>query len=282
MVLPSSNRVSRAPPYSWTLKIASRTGLSPSLVRLSILFWSQFKKPLAWSAFARHYLRSLVWCLFLRGLRYFSSPGSPLHPMYSGADTTYVAGFPIRISVGHSVLAANHSFSQPVTSFIASWNQGIHQMPFSFLSFSRGFFEFCFLNSENLFPSGTKSTCQSLVSIIQIQNIKLTLVKALFINWEVIINNYNNSLKWVFSPAILQINRCHKDKSLFYLPIKRMLLIIWCVSYSQYYKTIICSENSRKIRDLLTTPVNNHHSSQTLKHYRHKSRRSFSEDGWWR
>ena len=134
MVLPSSNRVSRAPPYSWTSKIASRTGLSPSMVKISILFWSQLKKPLAWSAFARHYLRSLVWCPFLRVLRYFSSPGLPLHPMYSGANTTYVVGFPIRISVGHSVSAANHSFSQSVTSFIASWNQGIHQMPFSFLS----------------------------------------------------------------------------------------------------------------------------------------------------
>jgi len=33
--------------------------------------------PLAWSAFARHYLRSLGWCPFLRVLRCFSSPGSP-------------------------------------------------------------------------------------------------------------------------------------------------------------------------------------------------------------
>ena len=38
-------------------------------------------------------------------------------------------GFPIRISADQSLLAAPHSFSQRVTSFIASWNQGIHQMP---------------------------------------------------------------------------------------------------------------------------------------------------------
>lgn len=158
MVLPSSNRVSRAPPYSWTFKIASHTGLSPSMVKLSILFWSQLKKPLAWSAFARHYLRSLVWCPFLRVLRYFSSPGLPPYPMYSGKNTTYVVGFPIRISVGHSVLAANHSFSQPVTSFIASWNQGIHQMPFSFLSFLRGLFMGWSLKPKTSSSPGIKNT----------------------------------------------------------------------------------------------------------------------------
>ena len=38
-------------------------------------------------------------------------------------------GFPIRISVGQRLLAPRHGFSQPVTSFIASIRQGIHQMP---------------------------------------------------------------------------------------------------------------------------------------------------------
>ncbi len=42
-------------------------------------------------------------------------------------------GFPIRISAGQRLLAPRHSFSQPVTSFIASMRQGIHQMPFSHL-----------------------------------------------------------------------------------------------------------------------------------------------------
>ena len=39
-------------------------------------------------------------------------------------------GFPIRISADQSLLAAPHGLSQRVTSFIASWHQGIHQMPF--------------------------------------------------------------------------------------------------------------------------------------------------------
>ena len=42
-------------------------------------------------------------------------------------------GFPIRISAGQRLLAPHHGFSQPVTSFIASMRQGIHQMPFSHL-----------------------------------------------------------------------------------------------------------------------------------------------------
>ena len=44
---------------------------------------------LASSAFARHYSRNLVWFLFLRVLRCFSSPGSPRIPMYS----VYVSWF---------------------------------------------------------------------------------------------------------------------------------------------------------------------------------------------
>ena len=39
-------------------------------------------------------------------------------------------GCPIRISTDQSLLAAPHGFSQRATSFIASWCQGIHRMPF--------------------------------------------------------------------------------------------------------------------------------------------------------
>ena len=38
-------------------------------------------------------------------------------------------GFPIQKSAGQRLLAPHHSLSQPVTSFIASIRQGIHQMP---------------------------------------------------------------------------------------------------------------------------------------------------------
>ena len=55
------------------------------------------------------------------------------------ASSTYVfserypkgVGCPIRISTDQSLLAAPHGFSQRATSFIASWCQGIHRMPFS-------------------------------------------------------------------------------------------------------------------------------------------------------
>jgi hypothetical protein len=38
-------------------------------------------------------------------------------------------GFPIRKSVGQRLFAPHHSLSQRTTSFIASYRQGIHQMP---------------------------------------------------------------------------------------------------------------------------------------------------------
>ena len=41
-------------------------------------------------------------------------------------------GCPIRISTDQRLLAAPRGFSQRATSFIASWCQGIHRMPFSY------------------------------------------------------------------------------------------------------------------------------------------------------
>ena len=40
-------------------------------------------------------------------------------------------GFPIRKSAGQRPFAPHHSLSQRTTSFIASYRQGIHQMPLS-------------------------------------------------------------------------------------------------------------------------------------------------------
>ena len=40
-------------------------------------------------------------------------------------------GCPIRTSADQSLLAAPRGLSQPIASFIASWHQGIHQMPYS-------------------------------------------------------------------------------------------------------------------------------------------------------
>ena len=51
--------------------------------------------------------------------------------MDSPADTPYGVGCPIRTSTDQRPLAAPRGFSQRATSFIASWCQGIHRMPFS-------------------------------------------------------------------------------------------------------------------------------------------------------
>ena len=53
---------------------------------------------LASFAFARHYSRNLVWFLFLRLLRCFSSAGSPAYTMYSCMRhmVLSIRGFPIR------------------------------------------------------------------------------------------------------------------------------------------------------------------------------------------
>ena len=82
---------------------------------------------LASSAFARHYLRNLGWCLFLVLLRCFSSDGSPHIPIWFSIWYMRIAHVcsHIRISPDQSSFAAPRSFSQLVTSFIGSWCQGI-------------------------------------------------------------------------------------------------------------------------------------------------------------
>ena len=66
-------------------------------------------------------------------------PGTEMFQFPGFASTTYVfscrypigVGCPIRISTDQRLLAAPRGFSQRATSFIASWCQGIHRMPFS-------------------------------------------------------------------------------------------------------------------------------------------------------
>ena len=111
MVPADSGRISRVPPYlgnPLTQVDVSLTGLSPSLAGLSRpvqLRLPGLPRPhypagltsdgLASSAFARHYSRNHSCFLFLRVLRCFTSPGSPLAPMDSVQDTDpKVGGFP--------------------------------------------------------------------------------------------------------------------------------------------------------------------------------------------
>src|SRR5580698_3005213 len=88
------------------------------------------------SEFARHYYRNHGCFLFLGVLRWFTSPGSLRHPMYSdsGNECSLSLGFPIRKSPDHSLLAASRSLSQLVTSFIACLRQGIHTHALSSLT----------------------------------------------------------------------------------------------------------------------------------------------------
>ena len=67
--------------------------------------------------------------LFLRVIRWFSSPGSPRMTMDSSYDNTtlLVLSFLIRISAGQRSFATLRSFSQLVTSFLGAMYQGILQ-----------------------------------------------------------------------------------------------------------------------------------------------------------
>ena len=94
MVPPCSDRIARVPPYSRTMKRATRTGLSPATARLSRRF--RFSLHGHWPG-----PRSLattngvsVDVLSSGYVRCFSSPGSPRMPMDSACDTALSGGLP--------------------------------------------------------------------------------------------------------------------------------------------------------------------------------------------
>ena len=98
---------------------------------------SPFESPgLGFSDFARHYYRNHGCFLFLRVLRWFTSPSSPDPPMNSAerSGCSHPLGFPIRKSPDHSLLAASRGLSQLTTSFIAYLRQGIHTHALSSLT----------------------------------------------------------------------------------------------------------------------------------------------------
>jgi hypothetical protein len=91
---------------------------------------------LGFSAFARHYSRNHGCFLFLGVLRWFTSPGSLVHPMDSDArnECSHSLGFPIRKSPDHSLLAASRGLSQLTASFFAFLRLGIHTHALSSLT----------------------------------------------------------------------------------------------------------------------------------------------------
>ncbi len=131
MVPPCSDRVSRAPPYSripCTLRIRGYHPLWPafpcrsaSLQKTTGLL--RFRSPLL----AESPLMSVP-----PGTEMFQFPGFASWPYVFRPRYPIGVGCPIRTPGDQSPLAAPPRFSQRATSFIASWRQGIHPMPFSF------------------------------------------------------------------------------------------------------------------------------------------------------
>jgi hypothetical protein len=161
MVLPDSHGIPRAPWYSGTLlrgMFLSLTGLSPALAET---FQTRSAKNTLCNSFAVRYNRnvgpatpstqtrtglqrrrfgllpfrspllwqSLFYFLFLRLLRWFSSPRILPQPMDSVKDIPYGMGCPIRKSPDQRVFAAPRSLSQLATSFVGSQCQGIRRVP---------------------------------------------------------------------------------------------------------------------------------------------------------
>ena len=130
MVPPCSDRISRVPPYSRicaSLRIRGYHPLWPafpdrsaSLATTTGLF--RFRSPLL----AESRLMS-----FPPGTEMFQFPGFASPPYVFRWRYPKGVGCPIRTSTDQSLLAAPRGFSQRATSFIASWCQGIHRMPFS-------------------------------------------------------------------------------------------------------------------------------------------------------
>jgi hypothetical protein len=66
------------------------------------------------------------------GTEMFQFPGFASHAYGFSIRYPKGVGCPIRTSTDQRLLAAPRGFSQRATSFIASWCQGIHRMPFSY------------------------------------------------------------------------------------------------------------------------------------------------------
>ena len=130
MVPPCSDRISRVPPYSrikWYLRIR---GYHP--------LWPDFPDRSAYPSLTTGLFRVRS-PLLAESLLMSFPPGTEMFQFPGFASTAYVfscrypigVGCPIRISTDQRLLAAPRGFSQRATSFIASWCQGIHRMPFS-------------------------------------------------------------------------------------------------------------------------------------------------------
>ena len=130
MVPPCSDRVSRAPPYSRMMMLLRIRGYHPlrpdfpdrSASTITTTGLLRFRSPLL----AESPLMSVP-----PGTEMFQFPGFASPPYVFRWRYPIRVGCPIRTPRDQRPLAASPGFSQRATSFIASWRQGIHPMPFS-------------------------------------------------------------------------------------------------------------------------------------------------------
>ena len=143
MVLTCSVRISRVPtysgyrqpqhPFAYASLTLFRVAFQLSSAKVSRVLCGPLPRTYYYIRFGLFRFRSpllsesFVYFLFLRVIRWFSSPGSPRTPMDSVYDITtlLVMSFLIRISAGQRSFATLRSFSQLVTSFFGAMYQGI-------------------------------------------------------------------------------------------------------------------------------------------------------------
>ena len=124
-----SDRIPRVPPYSILHILLPITGLSPSSVNFPKLFFYRYMSFLAGPISLATTLGVSVDFLSYRYLDVSVPCVRSSYTMYSCESTTRVVGSPIRISTDQCLFTTPRSFSQCITSFVASDCQGIHQMP---------------------------------------------------------------------------------------------------------------------------------------------------------
>ena len=130
MVPLCSDRVSRAPPYSRTLQNLRIRGYHPLRPAFPCRSAS-FHKATGLIRVRSPLLAESLLMSFPPGTEMFQFPGFASYTYVFSARYPIGVGCPIRTLRDQSLLAAPPEFSQRATSFIASWCQGIHRMPFS-------------------------------------------------------------------------------------------------------------------------------------------------------
>ena len=116
----------------------------------------------------------------------------------------YQVGFPIRRSMVQSLFSAYHSLSQSITSFIASYCQGIHQTPFSRLIWSR--------NSQTISRTEVviffekivhqHLSCDRHVIVLQLQKQHFILNSNVTLPWQ---EGHAHSSEWMLFRASLHV-----------------------------------------------------------------------------